>query len=88
MVLISFFGKDIKYKDLGLLIIDEEQRFGVTQKEKIKEIKLNVDAITLSATPIPRTLQMSMMGIKTLSMLETPPKIDIPFKPMFLSVMN
>lgn len=74
----KLLGKDIKYKDLGLLIIDEEQRFGVTQKEKIKEIKLNVDAITLSATPIPRTLQMSMMGIKTLSMLETPPKNRYP----------
>lgn len=70
----KILGKDIVYKDLGLLIIDEEQRFGVTQKEKIKSLKLNVDAITLSATPIPRTLQMSMMGIKTLSMLETPPK--------------
>lgn len=74
----KLLGKDIKYKDLGLLIIDEEQRFGVTQKEKIKEIKVNVDAITLSATPIPRTLQMSMMGIKTLSMLETPPKNRYP----------
>ena len=74
----KLLGKDIKYKDLGLLIIDEEQRFGVAQKEKIKELKLNVDAITLSATPIPRTLQMSMMGIKTLSMLETPPKNRYP----------
>ena len=70
----------IKYKDLGLLIIDEEQRFGVTHKEKIKELKVNVDCITLSATPIPRTLQMSMVGIKDLSMIETPPKNRYPIQ--------
>lgn len=64
---------DIKFKDLGLLIIDEEQRFGVEHKEKIREIKYNVDTLTLSATPIPRTLQMSLMGLKDLSMIETPP---------------
>lgn len=64
---------DVKFKDLGLLIIDEEQRFGVEHKERIKEIKVNVDALTLSATPIPRTLQMAMMGLKDLSMIETPP---------------
>ena len=66
-------SKDIKFKDLGLLIIDEEQRFGVEHKERIREIKVNVDTLTLSATPIPRTLQMSMMGLKDLSMIETPP---------------
>ena len=66
-------SKEIEYKDLGLLIVDEEQRFGVTHKERIKELKINIDCITLSATPIPRTLQMSMMGIKDLSMIETPP---------------
>ena len=71
---------EIQYKDLGLLIIDEEQRFGVTHKEKIKELKVNVDCITLSATPIPRTLQMSMMGIKDLSMIETPPKNRYPIQ--------
>ena len=71
---------EVKYKDLGLLIIDEEQRFGVTHKEKIKELKVNVDCITLSATPIPRTLQMSMMGIKDLSMIETPPKNRYPIQ--------
>ncbi len=71
---------DIKYKDLGLLIVDEEQRFGVTHKEKIKELKVNVDCITLSATPIPRTLQMSVMGIKDLSMIETPPKNRYPIQ--------
>ena len=64
---------DIKFKDLGLLIVDEEQRFGVIHKEKIKEIKINVDTLTLSATPIPRTLQMSMLGLKDLTTIETPP---------------
>ena len=66
-------SNDIKPKDLGLLIIDEEQRFGVTHKEKIKEYKSNVDVLTLTATPIPRTLQMSMVGIRSLSLIETPP---------------
>ena len=64
---------DIVFKDLGLLIIDEEQRFGVKHKEKIKEFKNNIDVLTLSATPIPRTLQMSMAGIRNLSLIETPP---------------
>ena len=64
---------DIKPKDLGLLIIDEEQRFGVMHKEKIKEYKENVDVLTLTATPIPRTLQMSMTGLRSLSLIETPP---------------
>ncbi|MDE6013915.1 MAG: transcription-repair coupling factor, partial [Anaeroplasmataceae bacterium] len=71
-------SNEIVYKDLGLLIVDEEQRFGVTHKEKIKELKVNVDCITLSATPIPRTLQMSVMGLKDLSMIETPPKNRYP----------
>ena len=64
---------DIKPVNLGLLIIDEEQRFGVTHKEKIKEYKENVDVLTLTATPIPRTLQMSMSGLRSLSLIETPP---------------
>lgn len=64
---------DIHPKDLGLLIIDEEQRFGVAHKEKIKEYKTNVDVLTLTATPIPRTLQMSLVGIRSLSLIETPP---------------
>ena len=64
---------DIKLKDLGLLIIDEEQRFGVAHKEKLKEYKTNVDVLTLTATPIPRTLQMSLTGIRSLSLIETPP---------------
>ena len=63
----------IKVKDLGLLVIDEEQRFGVVHKEKIKEYKTNVDVLTLTATPIPRTLQMSMVGIRSLSLISTPP---------------
>ena len=69
---------DVKFKDLGLLIIDEEQRFGVEHKEKIREIRVNVDTLTLSATPIPRTLQMSMMGLKDLTMIETPPRNRYP----------
>ena len=67
-------SKDVVFKDLGLLIIDEEQRFGVEHKEKIKELKNEIDVLTLSATPIPRTLQMSLVGIRQLSQLETPPQ--------------
>jgi len=66
-------GKDVKFNDLGLLIIDEEQRFGVGVKEKLREMKVNVDTLTLSATPIPRTLQFSLMGARDLSVLNTPP---------------
>jgi len=66
-------GKDIIFKDLGLLIIDEEQKFGVAIKEKLREIKINVDTLTLTATPIPRTLQFSMMGARDLSIINTPP---------------
>jgi len=73
-------SSDISFKDLGLLIVDEEQRFGVTHKEKIKELKVNIDCITLSATPIPRTLQMSIMGLKDLSVIETPPKNRYPIQ--------
>ena len=64
---------DIRFKDLGLLVVDEEQRFGVQHKEQIKKIKTNVDVLTLSATPIPRTLEMSLVGIRDLSLLQTPP---------------
>ncbi|HEY7161988.1 MAG TPA: transcription-repair coupling factor, partial [Acidobacteriota bacterium] len=67
-------SKDVHFHDLGLLIVDEEQRFGVTHKEKIKEMKKNVDALTLTATPIPRTLQMALMGFRPMSIIETPPK--------------
>jgi transcription-repair coupling factor (superfamily II helicase) len=66
-------SKDIRFRDLGLLIVDEEQRFGVGHKEKIKQLKANIDVLTLSATPIPRTLQMSMLGIRDLSIIATPP---------------
>ena len=71
-------SKDIKYKDLGLLIIDEEQRFGVEHKEKIKEMKNSIDVLSLSATPIPRTLQMSLIGIRSLSQLDSPPNHRMP----------
>lgn len=67
------FSSKIKYKDLGFLIIDEEQRFGVAHKEKIKEMKNSIDVLALSATPIPRTLQMSLIGVRTISQLSTPP---------------
>ncbi len=66
-------SKDVQYKDLGLLIIDEEQRFGVAHKEKIKQMKTNIDVLTLTATPIPRTLHMSLIGIRDMSVLEEPP---------------
>ena len=71
-------SKDVKYKDLGLLIIDEEQRFGVGHKETIKNIKKNVDVLTLTATPIPRTLHMSLVGIRDISIIETPPEDRYP----------
>jgi len=71
-------SKDIKFEDLGLLIIDEEQRFGVAAKEAIKELKQSVDALSLSATPIPRTLQMSLMGVMSLSLINTAPKDRMP----------
>lgn len=66
-------SKDVQFKDLGLLIVDEEQRFGVEHKESIKALKAEIDVLTLTATPIPRTLQMSMVGIRNLSLIETPP---------------
>jgi transcription-repair coupling factor (superfamily II helicase) len=71
-------SKDVSFKDLGLLIIDEEQRFGVTHKEKIKQMKANIDVLTLTATPIPRTLHMSMIGVRDLSVIETPPENRFP----------
>ena len=71
---------DIKFKNLGLLIIDEEQRFGVKHKEKIKQYKSNIDVLTLSATPIPRTLQMSMAGVRSLSLIETAPSNRYPIQ--------
>lgn len=73
-------SKDVTYKNLGLLIVDEEQRFGVTHKEKIKQIKKDVDVLTLTATPIPRTLHMSMIGIRDMSVLEEPPMDRVPIQ--------
>jgi transcription-repair coupling factor (superfamily II helicase) len=67
-------SKDIKFHDLGLLIVDEEQRFGVAHKERLKEMRKNVDALALSATPIPRTLHMSLVGLRDMSLIETPPR--------------
>jgi transcription-repair coupling factor (superfamily II helicase) len=73
-------SKDVIYRDLGLLIVDEEQRFGVKNKEKIKQLKTNVDVLTLTATPIPRTLHMSMLGVRDLSVIETPPENRFPIQ--------
>lgn len=84
----KILGKDVMFKDLGLLVIDEEQRFGVTHKEKIKQYKSNVDVLTLSATPIPRTLQMSMSGLRSLSLLETPPIDRYPVQTYVLAENN
>ncbi|MFO7977980.1 MAG: transcription-repair coupling factor [Bacteroidales bacterium] len=71
-------SKDVKFKDLGLLVIDEEQKFGVSTKEKLKQMKVNVDTLTLTATPIPRTLQFSLMGARDLSLINTPPQNRYP----------
>jgi len=73
-------GKDIQFKDLGLLILDEEQKFGVSVKEKLKQLKINVDTLTLTATPIPRTLQFSLMGARDLSVINTPPPNRLPIQ--------
>lgn len=73
-------SKDVAFKDLGLLVVDEEQRFGVAHKEKIKQLKTNVDVLTLTATPIPRTLHMSLIGIRDMSVLEEPPMDRVPIQ--------
>ena len=73
-------GKDVKFKDLGLLIIDEEQKFGVSVKEKLRQMKVNVDTLTMTATPIPRTLQFSLMGARDLSVIQTPPPNRYPIQ--------
>jgi len=75
-------SRDVVFKDLGLLIVDEEQRFGVTQKEKIKRLRASVDVLTLTATPIPRTLHMSMVSIRDISVLDTPPEDRYPVQTM------
>ncbi|WP_343305069.1 transcription-repair coupling factor [Chitinophaga niabensis] len=69
----ALLGKEVKFKDLGVMVVDEEQKFGVTAKEKLKTLKVNVDTLTLTATPIPRTLQFSLMGARDLSVINTPP---------------
>ena len=81
-------SNDIQYKDLGFLVIDEEQRFGVTHKEKIKQYKSNIDVLTLSATPIPRTLQMSMSGVRSLALIETAPAQRLPIQTYVLGENN
>ena len=81
-------SNDIQFKDLGLLVIDEEQRFGVTHKERIKQYKSNIDVLTLSATPIPRTLQMSMTGIRSLALIETAPEQRLPIQTYVLGENN
>src|SRR5205085_3515068 len=73
-------SRDVRAKDVGLLIVDEEQRFGVKQKELLRQIKLKVDVIAMSATPIPRTLQMSLAGVRDISVIETPPEGRRPIK--------
>lgn len=81
-------SNDIVFKDLGLLVVDEEQRFGVTHKEKIKQYKSNIDVLTLSATPIPRTLQMSMSGVRSLALIETAPAQRLPIQTYVLGENN
>ena len=76
----KLIGKSVKFKDLGLLIIDEEQKFGVATKEKLRQMKVNVDTLTLTATPIPRTLQFSLMGARDLSVIQTPPPNRYPIQ--------
>jgi transcription-repair coupling factor (superfamily II helicase) len=76
----KIIGKNVKFKDLGLLIIDEEQKFGVSTKEKLRQIKVNVDTLTMTATPIPRTLQFSLMGARDLSVIQTPPPNRYPIQ--------
>src|SRR5213078_3094681 len=67
-------SQDVEFRDLGLLIVDEEQRFGVRHKERLKQMKKDVDVLTMSATPIPRTLHMSLLGLRDMSVIETAPK--------------
>lgn len=84
----QLLNKKLVYKDLGLLVIDEEQRFGVNQKEKIKELKKSVDVLTLSATPIPRTLYMSLSGVREMSLITTPPPLRRPIKTHLAPIDN
>lgn len=81
-------SKDVEFKDLGLIVIDEEQRFGVKHKERLKQLKSSVDVLTLTATPIPRTLHMSMLGVRDLSVIETPPANRFPIQTYVLEQNN
>jgi transcription-repair coupling factor (superfamily II helicase) len=76
----KLFSRDLEFKNLGLVIVDEEQRFGVLHKEKLRKLRANVDTLTLSATPIPRTLNMSLMGIRDISIISTPPQERLPIR--------
>ena len=73
-------SKDIRFKDLGLVVVDEEQRFGVTHKERLKQLKTEVHVLTLSATPIPRTLNLALVGVRDMSVIETPPEDRLPIQ--------
>ena len=73
-------SKDVTFKDLGLLVIDEEHRFGVLHKERLKQLRVNVHVLTLTATPIPRTLHTSLVGLRDMSVIETPPEARLPIK--------
>ena len=70
----AILQKDLKFQDLGLLVVDEEQRFGVRHKERLKQMRAAIDVLSMSATPIPRTLHMSLIGLRDMSVIETPPK--------------
>ena len=72
--------KDVAFKDLGLVVVDEEQRFGVRHKERLKQLRQQVDVLTMTATPIPRTLYMAMVGVRDMSVIETPPQERLPIK--------
>ena len=82
----KLIGKSVKWHDLGLLIIDEEQKFGVAAKEKLKSLRTNVDVLTLTATPIPRTLQFSLLGARDLSIMTTPPQNRYPVQTELITV--
>ena len=84
----AILSDEVVFKDLGLLIVDEEQRFGVAHKEKIKQYKNNINVITLTATPIPRTLQMAIMGARQLSLMEAPPSNRYPIQTYVLEESN
>ena len=81
-------SRDVRFHDLGLLVVDEEQRFGVTHKERLKELRTQVDVLTLTATPIPRTLQMAMGGLREISIIATPPADRLAIRTIGLPVRS